>query len=143
MDSSGRPVTEKVGCSFSPSKVSRPPAVVAVSPRKQRRSPKISFLLPHSCVYSAAGTGLYRPGCFPSQSKSFWTPASLLSYSPVDGPASFRQINVFFLLLSNSLFPVHCTDPAPCASCSPSPIVLPPAGLSQTPLARAPSWSSR
>lgn len=62
---------EKVGCSFSPSKVPRPTAVVAVSPRKQTRNPKVSFLLLHSRVYSGAGTGLYHSGCSPANRSLF------------------------------------------------------------------------
>lgn len=86
---------EKMECSFSPSKVSKPPAVFVVSPRKQTRSPKVSFLLPHSYVYSAPGTGLYRSGCSPANPSPFGL-QPLLSYSPVDALASFRQ--VYFLL---------------------------------------------
>lgn len=51
------------------------------------------------------------------------------------GWTSIIQTNVPFILLASSLFPVHCTVPAPWASCSPSPIVLPAAGLSHDPLA--------
>lgn len=56
---------------LSPSKVSKTPAVVPVSPRKQTRSPKVSFPPPHSCIYSATGTGLYRPGCSPANPSPF------------------------------------------------------------------------
>jgi len=84
---------EKVKCSFSPSKVSRPPAVAAVSPRKQRSSLKVSFLLPLSHVYSAAGTGLYHPGCSPAN-------PSLSGLQPLCSPTplwmSFRQICSLF-----------------------------------------------
>lgn len=62
---------ENVGCCFSPSKVSRTPAVVAVSPRKQTRSPKVSFPPPHSDIYSATGKGLYRPGYSPANPSPF------------------------------------------------------------------------
>lgn len=58
------------------------------------------------------------------------------------GWTSIMQTNVPFILLTSTLFPVHCTAPAPWASCSPSPIVLPSAGLSRDPLACAPNWSS-
>lgn len=62
---------EKVGCCSSPSKVSRTPAGVAVSPRKQTRSPKVSFPPPLSWIYSAAATGLYCPGCPPANPSPF------------------------------------------------------------------------
>lgn len=86
---------EKTECSFTPSKVSKPPAVVAVSPRKQTRSPRVSFVLPHSYVYSAPGTGLYRSGCSPANPSPFGL-QPLLSYSPVDALASFRQVYFLF-----------------------------------------------
>lgn len=58
------------------------------------------------------------------------------------GWSSVIETNVSFILPTSSLFPAHCTAPALWASCSPSPIVWPPAGLSHDPLACAPSWSS-
>lgn len=58
------------------------------------------------------------------------------------GWTSIIQTNVPFILLTSSLFPVPRIAPAPWASCSPSPIVLPPTGLSHDPLACALSWSS-
>lgn len=111
----------KVGCSLSPSKVSRPPAVVAVSPRKQTRSPKVSFLLPHSCVYSAAVTGLYHSRC------SLANP-SLFGLQPLCSPAPlwmhqrhsdkfdfyFAKQQPCFLFTALTLLPVPLQLPSHC-----------------------------
>lgn len=109
----------------------------------QKADKKLQSFLPspHSRVYTATGTGLYRSGCSAANPRLFGLQPL---YSPTScGRTSIVQANLLFILLSNSPFPVHCADPSLCATCSSSPIVLPPAGLSHDPLAWALSWSSR
>lgn len=142
MDSSGGPVRreDKGAVSLLP----RSPGhllLLPFLPGSRQETPKFHFfcLIPVFIVLQAQGCTIQDV----PQPIQVFLDASLSVLLLPCGWTSIIQTNLLFISLSNSLFPLHCTDPGSCASCSPSPIVLPPAGLSHVPLACALSWSSR